>query len=166
MYQVTGIRLFNVRTFEGDHFIPLAPGLTVLMGRNNAGKSTVLRAPFLRMPSGKSLPVNDYCRANAPHAEVALRFTLPLSEFETTFGLPSRLDDIQVVTGGTQGTLSRHAQFAHWPTEPVVELGQRFFARPGGFRSPALPSCSHHVDMDCCNRFPLSRSQPVPLNGL
>ena len=45
---VTGIRLTNLRVFEGEHFFPVAEGLTVLMGRNNSGKSTVLRAPTRR----------------------------------------------------------------------------------------------------------------------
>ena len=45
MIQRTGLRTTDVRAFAGENFVPVAPGLTVLVGCNNARERTALLLP-------------------------------------------------------------------------------------------------------------------------
>ena len=47
MIQGTGLRATDVRAFAGENFVPVAPGLAVLVGGNNA-RTAFLLPPRLR----------------------------------------------------------------------------------------------------------------------
>src|SRR5258708_3056847 len=114
MIAVTGIRLTNIRTFEAETFVPLSDGLTVIMGLNNAGKSTVLRAPLL-FSLGGEVPTKTYCRAGAPFGEVALRVRVAPGDFETSFHVAlQRVDDVQVAGPGGPRSITTHTAFSEW----------------------------------------------------
>lgn len=134
MLELTAIRLANIRVFEGDHVLPVHPRLTVLMGRNNAGKSTVLRAPFLFLHNnaGRS-PWPDYHRDPATHADVALQFKVPADELERRVGFPvARVtNDVRIEgSGAPMQPLTSFTPFAQWAERPVVELGWRVAPHP------------------------------------
>jgi hypothetical protein len=123
MVQLTGIRLTDVRTFEGEQFISIAPGLTVLVGRNNAGKSTVLRAPFLLPGPG---PHASFCRSGAKYSEIALQMRIPAADLQRVAGFaPARLKDVQVAaaSGHKVVPITNHSGFADWEARPLVEFG-------------------------------------------
>lgn len=44
---LNGISLTNIRCFKGHHELQLCPGLNVIVGKNNSGKSSILKAPFI-----------------------------------------------------------------------------------------------------------------------
>jgi predicted ATPase len=131
LVDITGIRLENIRGFEGEHFVPIASGLTVLMGRNNAGKSTVLRAPFLVMPPSRdNMRFAEYCRSGTTTSETTLRINVPPADFERCLGFSlERIRDVQVQNRSSAWTpLADHNDFVGWPARPVVELGARMSA--------------------------------------
>ena len=140
MLQLIAIRLENVRVFRGEQFVRIGPGLTVLMGRNNAGKSTVLRAPFLRVePSAGGAPLHLFKRQDAPEGGVGLQFKLEASECKKTFDFePRRLQDVQARLSEVASfvSLANLASFHEWELHPVVEIGVRWIS--GGRRSGTL----------------------------
>jgi predicted ATPase len=130
---VTGIRLRDIRAFEGEHFIPFDARLTVLMGRNNAGKSTVLRAPFLFLNGGaaEGPPAAEYFRHDATVCDVAVRFRLPLDELDAGISLPPQcLADITIQLEGVSRPLNNLPEFSSLQSAPEVEFGQRWTPIP------------------------------------
>lgn len=130
---VTGIRLENVRVFEGEHLIPIDPGLTVLIGRNNAGKSTVLRAPFMlgaRRPDSASAAPELFRRRGAASFEIALRLDLSPEECARHLGFAAHiLDRVKLRgQGGAEIPASRMPTFSSWAEHPLVEVGARWDA--------------------------------------
>jgi hypothetical protein len=132
LIQLTGIRLTDVRVFNGEHVVPIAPGLTVIMGRNNSGKSTILRAPFLFVGGNRETPpVASYRRRNGSPFDVGLQFRIPPEEFPEIAGFePRRLHDVQVTLKGNRSAkLDELGPFTSWDVNPALEVGWR---NPGG----------------------------------
>ena len=124
---LTGIRLANVRVFEGEHVIPIDPGLTVLMGRNNAGKSTVMRAPFLLRP-GHETPeyISHYKRMGSESFEVGLQFHICPRTFSETFVLSAdRLVPASLRSTESAEPVRELRAFANWGENPSIEVGAR-----------------------------------------
>ncbi len=137
-FKITGIYLKDVRCFKGEHFVPLHEKLTVLMGRNNAGKSTLLRAPaaLLTSGSGSSEWVRTFIRQGCDTASIAMRIectgsSLAEATFDTSNGNGTDLRDalmrLQVRSSQfTTTTLSTIQGFQNWhnPTTTVsFEIG-------------------------------------------
>ena len=128
---VTGIRLENVRVFEGDHLIPIDKRLTVLIGRNNAGKSTVLRAAFLLVRDkdvAARIPKEAFWRAGAESVAVGLRLDLTTQQCAAALGGDLSLDEITAEEPRTGRKLAvmRMPGFRQWPAQPRIELGHRW----------------------------------------
>lgn len=119
---ITGIRLSDVRTFAGEHLLRIAPGLTVLVGRNNAGKSTVLRAPFLVNSSG---PVASYRRSGSAVSEIGLEVRIAAGDLEKFAGFPAaRIRDVGIARGSDPADLLVNTPaFSRWEHDPLVEFG-------------------------------------------
>ena len=66
------LRVTDVRTFAGKHTLDLHPSLTVLVGANNAGKSTLLRAIYaVAIPD----PAATLARSGQPDFALVFRIT-------------------------------------------------------------------------------------------
>jgi hypothetical protein len=128
LLKFAGIRLTNVRSFEGEHFIPLAPeGLTVLMGVNNAGKSTVLRAPFIVHENWQQRAT--YCRAGLTRSEIAVQVQMSTSELEPNFGINKKVFT-QIPVGGSVPN-EKQLDLATCPDPLLVDVGWVFFRDNG-----------------------------------
>lgn len=93
--KLRAIRLENIRVFAEEQIIHVGDGLTVLMGRNNAGKSTALRAPFLLL-SPAQLAGDAFRRHGATEGGVGLVFSLDPGEVEKAAIVPQRLKDLRI----------------------------------------------------------------------
>ena len=144
MIEFTGIRLMNVRAFEGEHFVPLGRGLTVLMGRNNAGKSTVARVPFLFLRPARAGVESGFCRDGTEQSLFAFQLRLPAAELERLVGFAvSRLGDINFdIASGTSTSLAARNEFAGWQHAPLLELGWLFNRKAHRHRTLRLVSPS------------------------
>lgn len=124
---IAGVRIENVRVFEGEHLVPVSRGLTVLIGRNNAGKSTVLRAPFMLDGGGDGVSRGAFQRLGSEEGSVALCFSLSPSECTKELGFdPASLRHFRGT--GPQGRLdiARRSEFTGWMESPLVEVGFRW----------------------------------------
>ncbi|RYD82069.1 MAG: hypothetical protein EOP84_10020 [Verrucomicrobiaceae bacterium] len=126
--QLSNIRLHNIRVFADDVDVPVSRSLTVIMGRNNTGKSTAARAPFLianRSPS--SVPFLAFHRHGAVDSMVGLTFQVTPQECLQMFGFgTSRLGDIRISSTGGSGlnlSLDNMPEFHDWQQHPLVEIG-------------------------------------------
>ena len=74
--RLTAIRLVDIRGFAGEHVVPIDAGLTVLMGPNNVGKTTLLRAPFLGVPPSRAMGgIAGFARSAGGSCAVAVQPT-------------------------------------------------------------------------------------------
>lgn len=144
---VTGIRLENVRVFEGEHFIPIDPGLTVLIGRNNAGKSTVLRAPFLLNLRGEQpLPASSFQRADESSMAIAVQISVSPEECLARFGFDVKaIRRIQTSGVGGGRNLAKSPPFVDWEKRPLIEFGLRW---NGGDRKATMRFAAGHLSGD------------------
>lgn len=120
-----GIRLANLRVFEGEHFFPIDDGLTVFMGRNNAGKSTVLRAPFLMLPANQNRSSWSTLRRDPGQPlTVALRFQIPKESFRQLLGFDTNVVS-KLSLRNARGTITatQTDEFKGWSEAPLVEIG-------------------------------------------
>ncbi len=104
-----GIRVKNLRVFEGEHHVAVDPGLTVIMGRNNSGKSTLLRSPFMLMAKNRERSAWD--QALVPgrfDIEVGLRFRFTTNSL-SLHGLPYQMH--RGWTFRDKNNLSKQVQF-------------------------------------------------------
>ncbi len=125
--KLTAIRLENIRVFDGEHVIPIAGGLTVLMGRNNAGKSSALRAPFLLL-SPNHLSNDVFQRRGARAGAVGLLFRFETGDAELAEFPDSRVKELRVGERGGHwpvplGNLPAFGEFA---ASPAVEIRAAF----------------------------------------
>ena len=125
--ELAAIRLENVRVFQGENVIPVGPGLTVLMGRNNVGKSTILRAPFMFIGTSSQRAMYGYFqRAGCDTGSVGLQFSFTSQECSAMLGFAvARASDIQIMENRDAQSypLSGIDSFRDWHLSPVVELG-------------------------------------------
>ncbi len=148
MIEVIGLRLKNIRSFE-ESVIPIGPGLTVLMGRNNTGKSTVLRAAFLMARSPVPHDINDgYMRTGSTECDIAIQLRVPREEFHAALGFEiSRVDSVRI--GKT--SLTELDEYRDWQAEPKVEVGRRWYFDPEPRNMIALRllsnDASQHVEI-------------------
>src|SRR5690242_13255222 len=84
--RVTSISIHNIRSIAGSLSIELGP-ITLLVGRNNSGKSTILRA-LSAIQDGNVLTVNDL-RYGTPSgwAKLSLAEINGVRHWNTSFGI-------------------------------------------------------------------------------
>lgn len=88
--RIVGIRLENIRTFEGTHFIEFHDRLTVVIGKNNTGKSTVQRtavgvAAFM---SGDHDVLQGLARSAQQRSAASIAFETSAAEFWPATDVP------------------------------------------------------------------------------
>jgi len=83
--KLIGVELTNFACFERQ-FVPLRPGITLLVGRNNAGKTAILRALSVlgTLPVGDSKPapaeLGGYCRTGSSDFEFEIIYKMEESD--------------------------------------------------------------------------------------
>lgn len=87
--QLKAFRITNFRSIIDSGWVPFSPdGITVLVGQNESGKSSVLEALYFALSEEE--PTEDDFRIGAPDPEVHLRVEMNFDEAtECTKGLPS-----------------------------------------------------------------------------
>lgn len=127
---LTGIRLEDIRVFSGDNVIAVNPGLTVLIGRNNAGKSTAIRAPFLLVRHDPSdSPYRFFQRNGTTSSAIGLQFDIDPRALESVLGFAhQRVGDIHIKehADAIGKGLTELPEFSDWKTASKVELGYRW----------------------------------------
>jgi predicted ATPase len=121
-------RLTDVRVFAGTHLLKIDPSFTVIMGRNNAGKSTILRALLLAMMINGGGPWHLLFRSDSRFAEVALRFEaaqpteLGVSEHDIATIRSYHLEN----STGNVDSNGHDVNVKEWCNKPGIEIGRQY----------------------------------------
>lgn len=88
--QLVSFRIYNFRSIADSGWIPFSPdGITVLVGQNESGKSSVLEALHAAL-ANSPISTDDF-RIGAPLPSVQLRISLNISNIKNDFSLLSDL---------------------------------------------------------------------------
>jgi ABC-type transport system involved in cytochrome c biogenesis ATPase subunit len=120
--KLLGVELANFACFDRQ-FIPLRPGINLLVGKNNAGKTAVLRALSVlgALPVGNVQPIatelSGYCRGGSPTFALDLLYRAEESDADF-FHLPEMAKSDHLLGDTLQKGLLRELRsedaIAHW----------------------------------------------------
>lgn len=122
--KLLGVEFENFACFN-KRFIPLQPGLNVLVGKNNSGKTAVLRglSVLTGLPVGESSPISNdlaaYTRVGDGHPSFVLRI-----RYQVEVGDQQLLEGPENLWEGIVRTRRPEFVFSFraWPTQATVTL--------------------------------------------
>ncbi|MFO0711317.1 MAG: AAA family ATPase [Sandaracinus sp.] len=132
--KLNALTVTNVRVFEGTHRLPLAPGLNVFVGKNNSGKSTLLRVPGLVSYGylhDASAPTAEAARTGAQETGLEVEISFSGGELRSIAPVfasalsDARLRSEQPRQAGPEIRVAAHPDFLDWaaPSGEPVSLG-------------------------------------------
>lgn len=93
---VSSLQLTNVRGFQNSGSIPFSKGINILVGRNNSGKSTILKALYLLQNSSSLTREDITIKDNASESLVNICFQEPEHQYIKSANNPNQIIDFNL----------------------------------------------------------------------
>ncbi|MFC9031219.1 ATP-dependent nuclease [Streptomyces arboris] len=110
------IRVTNFRAIVDSETLPLGP-ITLIVGRNNTGKSSLLRAMYLLQEGAEFRPSDVRVGADSSHILLSYIAEPPLTVLrnaQAKEGIPDRHLEVRCKPSGIAGIFARHEGNGYW----------------------------------------------------